>query len=99
MKTLRLIAILAAFTLLFMFLTAGSVLAGQTTAASLPRLRGTIKDPSGAAMSAVDVVMIRGSEVVKATLKQLERDALTKVVGLLVPAQRTALLALLRAQQ
>jgi len=34
-----------------------------------------------------------------ATLKQLERDALTKVVGLLVPAQRTALLALLRAQQ
>jgi hypothetical protein len=34
-----------------------------------------------------------------ATLKQLERDALTKVVGLLIPAQRTALLALLRAQQ
>jgi len=34
-----------------------------------------------------------------ATLKQLERDALTKVVGLLVPAQRTAVLALLRAQQ
>ena len=32
-------------------------------------------------------------------LKQLERDTLTKVVGLLVPAQRTALLALLRAQQ
>jgi len=34
-----------------------------------------------------------------ATLKQLERDALTKVVGLLVPAQRNALLTLLRAQQ
>jgi hypothetical protein len=34
-----------------------------------------------------------------AKLKQLERDTLTKVVGLLVPAQRTALLALLRAQQ
>ena len=34
-----------------------------------------------------------------AALKQLERDTLTKVVGLLVPAQRTALLALLRAQQ
>jgi hypothetical protein len=34
-----------------------------------------------------------------ATLKQLERDALTKVVGLLVPAQRNALLALLRTQQ
>ena len=32
-------------------------------------------------------------------LKQLERDTLTKVLGLLVPAQRTALLALLRAQQ
>ena len=34
-----------------------------------------------------------------AALKQLERDTLTKVVGLLVPAQRTALLALLRSQQ
>jgi hypothetical protein len=34
-----------------------------------------------------------------AKLKQLERDTLTKVVGLLVPAQRTALLALLRSQQ
>ena len=34
-----------------------------------------------------------------AALKQLERDALTKVVGLLVPAQRTALLTLLRSQQ
>ncbi len=34
-----------------------------------------------------------------ARLKQFERDTLTKVVGLLIPAQRTALLALLRAQQ
>ena len=34
-----------------------------------------------------------------AKLKQLERDTLTKVVGLLVPAQRTALLNLLRSQQ
>jgi hypothetical protein len=34
-----------------------------------------------------------------ARLKQLERDTLSKVVGLLIPAQRTALLALLRAQQ
>ena len=34
-----------------------------------------------------------------AKLKQLERDTLTKVVGLLVPAQRTALLGMLRAQQ
>ena len=34
-----------------------------------------------------------------AKLTQLERDTLTKVVGLLVPAQRTALLALLRTQQ
>jgi hypothetical protein len=34
-----------------------------------------------------------------AALKQLERDTLTKVVGLLVPAQRTALLAYLRSQQ
>ena len=34
-----------------------------------------------------------------AKLRQLERDTLTKVVGLLVPAQRTALLAMLRAQQ
>jgi hypothetical protein len=33
------------------------------------------------------------------TLKKLERDTLTKVVGLLVPAQRTALLAFLRSQQ
>ena len=34
-----------------------------------------------------------------AKLKQLETATLTKVVGLLVPAQRTALLAVLRAQQ
>jgi len=34
-----------------------------------------------------------------AKLKQLERDTLTKVVGLLVPGQRTALLNLLRSQQ
>ena len=34
-----------------------------------------------------------------ARLKQFERDTLTKVVGLLIPAQRMALLALLRAQQ
>jgi hypothetical protein len=34
-----------------------------------------------------------------ARLRQLERDTLTKVVGLLAPAQRTALLAMLRAQQ
>ncbi len=34
-----------------------------------------------------------------ARIKQLERDSLTKVVALLTPAQRTALLALLRAQQ
>jgi hypothetical protein len=34
-----------------------------------------------------------------AKLKQLETDTLTKVVRLLVPAQRTALLAVLRAQQ
>ena len=32
-------------------------------------------------------------------LKQLDRDTLTKVVGLLIPAQRTALLGLLRSQQ
>jgi hypothetical protein len=34
-----------------------------------------------------------------AKLKQLETETLTKVVRLLVPAQRTALLAVLRAQQ
>jgi hypothetical protein len=34
-----------------------------------------------------------------AKLKQLDRDTLTKVVGLLIPSQRTALLAVLRAQQ
>ena len=34
-----------------------------------------------------------------AKLKQLERETLTKVVGILTPAQRTALLALLRASQ
>jgi len=33
-----------------------------------------------------------------AKLKQLDRDTLAKVVGLLTPAQRTALLAVLRAQ-
>jgi hypothetical protein len=32
-------------------------------------------------------------------LKQLDRDTLTKVVGLLIPAQRTALLGLLKSQQ
>ncbi|HZI51706.1 MAG TPA: hypothetical protein VFE29_07775, partial [Terriglobia bacterium] len=35
----------------------------------------------------------------QAKLKALERDTLTKVVGLLVPAQRTALLTLLKTQQ
>jgi hypothetical protein len=34
-----------------------------------------------------------------AKLKELERQSLTKVVGLLTPAQRTALLAMLRASQ
>jgi hypothetical protein len=34
-----------------------------------------------------------------AKLKQLERETLTKVVGILTPAQRTALLGLLRASQ
>ena len=34
-----------------------------------------------------------------AKLRQLERETLTSVVGLLVPAQRTALLALLREQR
>jgi hypothetical protein len=34
-----------------------------------------------------------------AVLKKLERDTLTKVVGLLIPAQRTALLTYLRSQQ
>jgi hypothetical protein len=32
-------------------------------------------------------------------LKQLDRDTLTKVVGLLIPAQRSALLGLLKSQQ
>jgi hypothetical protein len=34
-----------------------------------------------------------------ARIQQLDRDTLTKVVGLLVPAQRSALLALLKSQQ
>ena len=67
MKTLQSTVIAAGLALLLVFLPSGPVLAGQTTSSSLPKLRGTIKDPSGAAMSAVDVVMIRGSEVVKAT--------------------------------
>jgi hypothetical protein len=42
------------------------MVAGQVSGSQLPRLKGKIKDPSGAAMSAVDVAVLRGSEVIKA---------------------------------
>jgi hypothetical protein len=67
MKTLQSITALAGLTLLFVFLTSGSVLAVQSTTPPLPKLKGTIKDPSGAAMSAVDVSLIQEGKVLTVT--------------------------------
>jgi hypothetical protein len=56
----------AVFPLLLAVLLSSSVLQGQTTPAQTPRLRGTIKDPSGAVMPSVDVAVIQSGKVVKA---------------------------------
>ena len=66
------------------------------TAEQLPKVQSLFEDQKTARAN-----LARESQGTPdpATLKQLERDTLTKIVGLLVPAQRTALLALLRSQQ
>jgi len=116
MRRFRTIGVAALY--LFVAASVSSLWASQA-GPQTPRLRGTIKDPSGAVMQSVDIAVLKGATVIKATksdasatlakesqgapdpakLKQLERDTLTKVVGILVPAQRTALLAYLRAQE
>jgi len=62
----------------------------------LPKVKALFEDQKKAR---ADVVKESQGTPDPAKLKQLERDTLTKVVGLLIPAQRTALLALLRTQQ
>ena len=66
------------------------------TEEQLPKVKAVFEDQKAA--RAAFVKESQGTPDA-ATLKQLERDALTKVVGILVPAQRTALLSLLRAQR
>jgi len=66
------------------------------TAEQLPRVQSLFEDQKQARAA-----LARESQGTPdpAKLKQLDRDTLTKVVGLLTPSQRTALLGLLRAQQ
>lgn len=66
------------------------------TAEQLPKVQALFDDQKAARVN-----LARESQGTPdpSALKQLERDTLTKVVGLLVPAQRTALLTLLRSQQ
>lgn len=55
---------------LFVLFSATSLAAqtSNTTASpQIPKLRGTVKDPSGAAMSAVDIVLVQNLKVVKTT--------------------------------
>src|SRR5207247_418102 len=48
-------------------LAPASLFGGQIAAPQTPKLRGTIKDPSGAVMSSVDVAVIQTGRVVQAT--------------------------------
>jgi hypothetical protein len=56
----------------------------------LPKVKALFEDQKKVR---ADVVKESQGTPDSARLKQLERDTLTKVVGLLIPAQRTALLA------
>ena len=64
MRDWKSIVVGVGFTVLVTLLSAVSMEAGQ--AAQSPRLRGTIKDPSGAVMPGVDVSALQAGRVVKA---------------------------------
>ena len=75
MRNLKSIALGVGFTVLVTLLSSASVEAGQAvvaprptaqTSVQSPRLRGVIKDPSGAVMPGVDVSALRAGSVVKA---------------------------------
>src|SRR5262245_31319234 len=69
MRVLYLRAFTVAVSILFVLLSTTS-LAAQTNPPAgpqTPKLRGTVKDPSNAAMSAVDVVVLQNGKVVKTT--------------------------------
>src|SRR5262252_7460502 len=65
MRNLKSLAAAAGLTLVCTLLFATSFL--SQTNVQTQSLRGTIKDPSGAAMSAVDVSVVQGGKVIKAT--------------------------------
>src|SRR5678815_1446250 len=55
---------------LFVLFSATSLAAqtsNTTSSPPIPKLRGTVKDPSGATMSAVDIVLVQNLKVVKTT--------------------------------
>ena len=66
MRMLKLISVSFGFAL-WLSLISSTAMAAQAPSLQLPKLRGTIKDPSGAAMPAVDVMVLQGPRVVKAT--------------------------------
>jgi len=51
--------------LLVALVLTSSLLLGQTAAPGQVKLKGTVKDPSGAAMPAVDIAVIRENKVIK----------------------------------
>ena len=65
MRSLQSFAVSLVFTIFFTLIVSSS-LSGQTTTLQTHKVRGTVKDPSGAVMPAVDVAMIQGTTV-KAT--------------------------------
>ena len=65
MRSLYSLAVSLVFTIFFTLIVSAS-LSGQATTPQSHKVRGTVKDPSGAVMPAVDVAMIQGTTV-KAT--------------------------------
>ena len=65
MRSFYSLAVSLIFTIFFTLMVSSS-LSGQTTTPQTHKVRGTVKDPSGAVMPAVDVAMIQGTTV-KAT--------------------------------
>ena len=65
MRSLYSLAVSLVFTIFFTLIVSSS-LSGQVTTPQSHKVRGTVKDPSGAVMPAVDVAMIQGTTV-KAT--------------------------------
>jgi hypothetical protein len=73
MRNLKSIALGVGFAVLVTLLSSISVEAGQAPVQS-PRLRGVIKDPSGAVMPGVDVSAIQAGHVVKAAKTNTEGE-------------------------